>query len=134
MAPPSSRGAAPTFFATPEAFRAWLEQHHASARELLLGFCKQGTGRPSEESRTGIYSFEQRETATLDAASEKAFRANEKAWTFFQAQPPYYRRTATFWVMSGKREETRQGRLATLIDDSAHSRRAGQLAPPAKRT
>jgi uncharacterized protein YdeI (YjbR/CyaY-like superfamily) len=37
----------PTFFATPAEFRAWLERHHADARELLVGFYKKGSGRPS---------------------------------------------------------------------------------------
>jgi uncharacterized protein YdeI (YjbR/CyaY-like superfamily) len=37
----------PTFFATPAEFRAWLERHHADARELLVGFHKKGSGRPS---------------------------------------------------------------------------------------
>src|SRR4051812_49571128 len=37
----------PTFFATPAQFRAWLEEHHDSASELLVGFYKKGSGRPS---------------------------------------------------------------------------------------
>lgn len=37
----------PTFFATPEAFRRWLDEHHATERELLVGFYKTGSGRPS---------------------------------------------------------------------------------------
>jgi uncharacterized protein YdeI (YjbR/CyaY-like superfamily) len=37
----------PTFFATPAEFRAWLERHHADRRELLVGFYKKSSGRPS---------------------------------------------------------------------------------------
>jgi uncharacterized protein YdeI (YjbR/CyaY-like superfamily) len=37
----------PTFFETAETFRAWLQQHHESADELLVGFWKKGSGRPS---------------------------------------------------------------------------------------
>jgi uncharacterized protein YdeI (YjbR/CyaY-like superfamily) len=37
----------PRFFASPRAFRAWLERHHASETPLLVGFWKVGTGRPS---------------------------------------------------------------------------------------
>jgi uncharacterized protein YdeI (YjbR/CyaY-like superfamily) len=37
----------PTFFATPAAFRAWFEAHHETAAELLVGFYKKGSGRPS---------------------------------------------------------------------------------------
>jgi uncharacterized protein YdeI (YjbR/CyaY-like superfamily) len=37
----------PTFFATPEEFRAWLEDNHERATELLVGFHKKGSGKPS---------------------------------------------------------------------------------------
>jgi uncharacterized protein YdeI (YjbR/CyaY-like superfamily) len=37
----------PTFFATTAEFRSWLERHHANRRELLVGFHKKGSGRPS---------------------------------------------------------------------------------------
>ena len=37
----------PTFFATPADFRAWLERHHQGVPELLVGFYKKGSGRPS---------------------------------------------------------------------------------------
>jgi uncharacterized protein YdeI (YjbR/CyaY-like superfamily) len=36
-----------TFFETPADFRAWLEQHHETEAELLVGFYKKGSGRPS---------------------------------------------------------------------------------------
>ena len=37
----------PRFFATPAAFRRWLQGHHATDRELLVGFWKVGSGLPS---------------------------------------------------------------------------------------
>src|SRR3954452_22761311 len=37
----------PTFFAAPADFRAWLERHHDSVSELLVGVHKKGSGRPS---------------------------------------------------------------------------------------
>jgi uncharacterized protein YdeI (YjbR/CyaY-like superfamily) len=37
----------PRFFETPQAFRAWLEAHHVTARELLVGFHKRHTSKPS---------------------------------------------------------------------------------------
>ena len=37
----------PAYFSSPAAFRAWLEAHHASASELLVGFWKRGTGHPT---------------------------------------------------------------------------------------
>ena len=37
----------PAFFATAAEFRRWLERHHDSASELLVGFYKVGSGKPS---------------------------------------------------------------------------------------
>ena len=37
----------PRFFATPDEFRAWLEENHESASEVVVGFYKKPTGRPS---------------------------------------------------------------------------------------
>lgn len=37
----------PTFFATPSAFRAWLDANHAKKTELVVGFYKTSTGKPS---------------------------------------------------------------------------------------
>jgi uncharacterized protein YdeI (YjbR/CyaY-like superfamily) len=37
----------PTFFKTPADFRRWLAKHHDSASELLVGFYKKDSGRPS---------------------------------------------------------------------------------------
>jgi uncharacterized protein YdeI (YjbR/CyaY-like superfamily) len=85
--------------------------------------------RRSEE-RSGIYSYEQRKKARLDPDQEREFRANEAAYEFFRSQPAGYRRTATHWVVSAKREETRRKRLATLIEDSADGRRLRHLTRP----
>jgi uncharacterized protein YdeI (YjbR/CyaY-like superfamily) len=74
------------------------------------------------------YSFEAA-PATLDRTSASLLKANVRAWSFFQAQPPWYRRTAAFLVMSAKREETRKRRLALLISCSA----SGKTIPPLTR-
>jgi uncharacterized protein YdeI (YjbR/CyaY-like superfamily) len=185
-----------TFFPTPSAFRAWLEEHHDKAQELWVGFYKVGSGkssitwpeavdealcfgwidglrrgidaasytirftprkpsstwsavnikrveeltrlglmRPSglkafegrSEAKSGIYAYEQRNTAELGDAFEQRFRLNTKAWDFFQSQAGSYRRTAIWWVISAKKEETRLKRLATLIDDSEHGRTLSHL-------
>ena len=196
--------ASPAFFATPAEFRAWLDEHHATETELLVGFYKKGSGKPSitwpesvdealchgwidgvrrslgDEAytirftprkkrsvwsnvnirrageliaegrmrpaglaafeartgeRSGVYSFEQKdqEKVVFSEAQARQFQADAKAWDFFQAQPPWYRRTATWWVISAKKEETRQRRLATLIADSEAGRRLAHLVSPAKR-
>jgi hypothetical protein len=77
-------------------------------------------------ARTNQYSFEQ-DRVGFDRAQTREFRANRKAWAFFEAQPPSYRKPAIWWVISAKKEETRARRLATLIDDSEHGLRIKQL-------
>lgn len=76
-----------------------------------------------DERKSGLYSFEQREAATLRPRELREFRANAAAWQFFEAQPPGYRKTAVWWIVSAKRPETRVRRLAALIADSAAERR-----------
>lgn len=184
------------FFATPDDLRAWLEQHHAVEEELMVGFYKRNSGKPSitwaesvdcalsygwidgvrnsideisyrirftprkptstwsainvkrvaeltklglmrpagmrafearKGDKTGIYAYEQRHNARLTPAFEKQFRANKKAWEFFQSQPPWYQRTAAYRVISAKQDETRQKRLDQLIKDSAASRTIKEL-------
>ncbi len=185
----------PIYFATPAAWRAWLERHHASAKELLVGFHKRGSGRPSvtwpesvdaalcfgwidghrksidaerytirftprqpgstwsainirkvkeltrqglmtpagraafrkrSTKNSGIYSHEQRHTATLKRDEKRQLRANPAAWTDWQRRPPSYRKAAIWWIVNAKKPETRFRRLATLIRDSA----AGRTVPP----
>ena len=192
----------PAFFASPALLRRWFERHHADRTELLIGFYKKGSGRPSvtysdaldealcvgwidgvrrsldSESytirftqrktvsywsavnrrraaaleaqgrmrpagraaleRRGLtaarkYSFENKPTR-LAPSFEKRFRANARAWAFFGAQPPGYRRTAMFHVMSAIKEETQARRLTRLIEDSDAQRRLGILARPSART
>jgi len=186
----------PVYFAAPAEWRDWLAAHHASASELLVGFHKTGTGRPTmtwpqsvdealcfgwidgvrrrvdderysirftprratsiwsavnirrvgelegegrmhdagraafarrRENRTEVYSYEQR-PRTFEEPLASTFRAHEAAWQFFEAQAPSYRRAAIWWVVSAKRDATRQKRLAQLIDDSANGRRLAMFA------
>jgi uncharacterized protein YdeI (YjbR/CyaY-like superfamily) len=180
-----------TFFAAPADFRAWLDENHERASELLVGFYKRDSGRPSiswpeavdealcfgwidgvrrrvddesytirftprkprshwskvnvrrveelrregrmgaaglrafeqrSEERTAQAAYEQDEEPELGADYERRFRANRKAWEFFQSRPPWYRRAATHWVVGAKREETRERRLGQLIDCSDQER------------
>jgi uncharacterized protein YdeI (YjbR/CyaY-like superfamily) len=73
------------------------------------------------ENKSGIYSYEQRGDQLAEPYAQK-LKANRKAWAFFQAQPPSYRKGAGWWVVSAKKEETRLKRLETLIEDSAQGR------------
>ena len=82
-----------------------------------------------DPKRTGVYSFESR-PQQLPLAYRRIFQSSPSAWAFFSAQPPSYRRTATFWIVSAKQEATRERRLAQMISDSRQGRRLGMLARP----
>jgi uncharacterized protein YdeI (YjbR/CyaY-like superfamily) len=179
------------FFATPADFRAWLEEHHESATELLVGFYKRGSGEPSitwpesvdealcagwidgirkrldddryvirfsprkpssiwsavnirrmnalaaerrvlpmgeqafavrRENKSGIYAYEQRR-ARLEEPYASLLRKNKKAWTFFEAQPPGYRKQMSWFIVSARKEETRMARLKILIEACEKGRR-----------
>ena len=191
----------PRYFRSPAEFRKWLEKNHAKADELLVGFHRKETKKPSmtwpqsvdealcfgwidgirkgvdeerytirftprrprsnwsavnikrvaelealgrmadagraafakrSEARSAIYSYENK-PEDLPPAQQKRFRANKKAWKFFSDQPPGSRKIAMYWVLSAKKEETRDRRLETLIADSAAGRRLAQFTPAPKR-
>ena len=87
--------------------------------------------RECDEEKAARYSHE-RDHGRLDAALDAALRANRNAASFFDAQPPGYRKTVTFWLMSAKKEETRARRLAHLIERSASGTRIDLLNPNRK--
>lgn len=173
----------PVFFETPADFRAWLQKHAATETELLVGFYKTGSGKPSitwpqsvdealcfgwidgvrrsmgaesynirftprkptsiwsavnikkvaeltekglmqpaglaafakrKEEKSAIYSFEVEQMELLPAYL-KQFKANKKAWKFFEAQAPWYKRLTYHRVMSAKQEKTQLSRLVNII-------------------
>src|SRR5215472_6160406 len=190
-----------TFFKTSRAFRAWMEKHHTAIDELLVGFHKVDSGRPSINyqealdealafgwidgvrrridefsysirftprrrrsiwsnvnikrvgeliaagrmapaglaaferrgaSRSRIYSYEGTAPPAPDAFGDRElarFRADKKAWAFFDAQAPYYKKLMVRRTMSAKREETRDKRLLQLIDYSKRGERIPLLGP-----
>ena len=181
----------PRFFKSQADFRAWLEAHGRSEKELWMGYYKKGSGkgglvyrealdealcfgwidgivkrvdavsymqrwtprtrtsrwslvnikRAGELTKLGRmaepgletfnardpkrqtnYLYEQRDRP-LAPAYERRFKANARAWTFFEAQPPGYRRLCLRRIMSAKKEETREKRLAETIELSAAHKR-----------
>jgi len=83
------------------------------------------------EDRTGIYSFDGR--WALDAEAEAALRRDGAGWAYWEAQPIGYRRHATQWVMSAKRAETRDRRLAQLVEACAAGERLPRLTGTPRR-
>jgi uncharacterized protein YdeI (YjbR/CyaY-like superfamily) len=114
----------------------WSLVNVKRAQELTRMGMMRAAGTKAFEGRDrkkeGVYLYEQRKTAQLGKAEERRFRANRKAWKFFAAQPPGYRRLATWWVISAKKAETRSRRIEALIKDSEQGRRIGLLKLPAK--
>jgi uncharacterized protein YdeI (YjbR/CyaY-like superfamily) len=83
-----------------------------------------------EATRSGIYTYEV-PPAKFDRATAKTLAANARAKTFFEAQPPGYKKLVTRWIMSAKKDETRQKRLARLIEVSTQRKRIDFLKPNA---
>jgi uncharacterized protein YdeI (YjbR/CyaY-like superfamily) len=114
----------------------WSDRNVTRTRELI----EQGLMAPAglrafearRDNRIGIYSYEQR-PQELPATYARPFRANARAWKAWRAMPPGYRKAATWWVISAKREETRERRLATLIETTARGERIPALTPPDRR-
>ncbi len=82
-----------------------------------------------DPSRVEQYSFENARPE-FEPEQAAAFESRPGAWEFFQAQPPSYRKIATWWVISAKRPETRQRRLGQLIDCSERRQRLPAFAGP----
>lgn len=76
------------------------------------------------DDKSSVYAYEQRQSTALSAEHEKRFKANRKAWAFFQAQAPSYQRVMIHHVVSARKEETRERRFERLFADSAQERRS----------
>lgn len=109
---------------------AWSLVNIRRMKVLMARGVVTAAGRQAFETRdakrSGIYSFEQR-PQSLPAPYERRFKADKDAWSFFNAQPPGYRRTVIWWVISAKQEETRLKRLAKLMEESRKGRRFGMV-------
>jgi uncharacterized protein YdeI (YjbR/CyaY-like superfamily) len=105
----------------------WSAVNIARAAELTRAGRMQRAGLDAfarrKEAKSCNASYENRESAKFSAEQEQQFRASAAAWRFFQAQAPWYRRVATWRVVSAKRPETRAKRLAQLIAESEAGRR-----------
>ena len=75
-----------------------------------------------DKRRDATYSYE-RPPEELPAEYQRRFEGVTTAWAYWQSETPSYRRTASSWVLSAKRPETRERRFASLVADSAAGRR-----------
>ncbi len=169
----------PTFFATQADFRKWLKKNHTKETELVVGFYKVDSGKPSmnwsqsvdealcfgwidgvrksidkdsyqirftqrkptsiwsainikkieeltkqglmqpaglasfekrKEDKSKIYSYENEERK-FTQNFQKQFKANKKAWNYFQSLASSYKKISTHWVLSAKQDATKTKRL-----------------------
>ena len=108
----------------------WSSVNIARARALVEQGLMQATGLQAFEARTGdksgVYSYEQR-PADLPDPYARLLKRTRAAWAFFQAQPPSYRKAATWFVVSAKQEETRLKRVEKLAACSAQGLRLPEV-------
>lgn len=108
----------------------WSRKNVETYRDLEARGLVEAPGRAAWEARdpenTARASYE-RERAELSAEQRAMLDANPEAAAWFDAQPPGYRKTATWWVVSAKRRDTRQRRMEQLVEDSAAGRKIGPL-------
>ncbi len=104
----------------------WSRVNIAKAEALIKAgrMAKPGLDRfeKRDMKKAGKYAFE-RETAAFTPELEREFRKAGSAWTYFQAQPPGYRKLMTFYVVGAKQPETRRRRLQRLIGYCAKGKR-----------
>jgi uncharacterized protein YdeI (YjbR/CyaY-like superfamily) len=78
--------------------------------------------RHRKEDKSAVYSFENQPKA-LAPCYEKIFKSNKKAWEYFLAQAPSYRKVMFYFIMSAKQEATRLRRLERVIAASEKQKR-----------
>ena len=173
----------PIFFKNKEELREWFRLHHKTATEMVLGYYRVASGKPTvswsdsvdealcvgwidgvrrriddnsytirftprrkgsiwsavnidkvaaltekglmlpegiaayklrEDHKSAIYAHEN-EAKELSEEFEATFQQNEKAWAYWCALPPGYRKVSIHLIMGAKQESTRQKRLAAAI-------------------
>jgi uncharacterized protein YdeI (YjbR/CyaY-like superfamily) len=105
---------------------SWSAVNIAKVAELKAAGRMQDAGLGAFESRDrrrdATYSYE-RPALELEPAMLARFTADASAWAHWQGEQPSYRRTASHWVMSAKKAETRERRFGELLQVSREGRR-----------
>jgi uncharacterized protein YdeI (YjbR/CyaY-like superfamily) len=80
-----------------------------------------------QENKSRIYSYE-KEPSSLPKDFLKQFKANKKAWKYFQSMAPTYQKSCIHWIIDAKQEATKLKRLEELIRDSEAERKIKRLS------
>ena len=88
----------------------WSSVNIARMKVLTAGKRVRPAGHQAYAARrankSGIYAYEQRRDR-LEEPYAGLLKRNKAASTFFEAQPPSYRKVVGWWIVSAKKEETR---------------------------
>jgi uncharacterized protein YdeI (YjbR/CyaY-like superfamily) len=126
-----------TRFSPRSARSNWSQLNIARVEELKAAGRMHPAGVAAYEKRRepepGVYTYETRPADLPDDLSA-IFRKNKAAWEFWRAQTPGYRKSMTWWVVQGKQEKTRLGRLDALIAESAKGIKIDDLHLPKVKT
>lgn len=107
----------------------WSKKNIQMVEELIAADKMRPPGLKAYEKRDEAKiarAFYERENIELKKEYRDKIRENEDAWQFFQELAPSYTKSSIHWVMSAKKEETRQRRLRILIESSEN----GEKIPP----
>ena len=134
----------PTYFATPAGFRAWLQEHHQTAGEFVVGFRKKASGKPSitwPEAADQALCFGWIDGVRHSIDEERyciRFTPRKSGSTWSRVNVARFRKLKADGLVTpaGMKafEAGRERRLATLIADSAAGRKVNPLEPPRKKT
>lgn len=105
----------------------WSDVNLAKVAELERKGLMRKAGRDAFAKRKADkpkgYAYEKGRAVTLDAAASKRMRRDRKAWAFFERQPPSFRKKIETWIMSAKKPETRERRIAQALAAFREGRR-----------
>jgi uncharacterized protein YdeI (YjbR/CyaY-like superfamily) len=105
---------------------SWSAVNIAKVAELTAAGRMHAAGLRAFDSRDrrkdASYSYE-RPALELEPDMLALFMADAHAWAHWQAEQMSYRRTASYWVMSAKKPETRERRFGELLEASRDGRR-----------
>ncbi|HZI26497.1 MAG TPA: YdeI/OmpD-associated family protein [Chryseolinea sp.] len=91
-----------------------IKKMKALTRKGLMEPAGQAIFAKRKKERSKLYSHEN-DPRKFDAELEQKFQAQEKAWKYFTSQAPSYQKVAIHWIMSAKKQPTRNSRLEKLI-------------------
>ncbi|AEV82406.1 hypothetical protein ACWT_1388 [Actinoplanes sp. SE50] len=133
--------AEPQFFPDAAALRGWFEEHHEAAPEVFVGYWQKGAGesgvshrvrcQPPRDDRAGPHRrllIRADRPGGVRRHPDPLIQATPAAGEWFRAQSAAYGRSATRRVLGARRADTRERRLAQLIEDAAAGRRVPPLA------